>query len=80
MYKYIVLGRGKSYFVRKQNSDPNTNATTDRPICINCFLPLPDLFYYLYETQFMQGSLGKNDKKIARMFNFTSHYRDNIFH
>ena len=80
MHKYIVLGRDKSYFVKKQNSDPNKNATTDRPICINCFLPLPDLFYYLYETQFMQGSLGKNDKKIDRMFNFTSHYRDNIFH
>jgi hypothetical protein len=34
----------------------------------------------MYETQFMQGSLRKNDKKIARMFNFTSQYRDNIFH
>jgi hypothetical protein len=32
MHKYIVLGRGKSYFVKKQNSDPNTNATTDRNV------------------------------------------------
>jgi hypothetical protein len=49
--KCIVLGRGTSYFVKKQNSDPNKNATTDRPNCINCFLPLSDLFYYLYEAQ-----------------------------
>jgi len=76
----MVLGRRKSYIVKKQNSDPDKNATTNRPMCINCFLPLSNLFYYLYETQFMQESLWKNEKQIARNINFTSHYIDNIFH
>jgi hypothetical protein len=49
--------------VKKKNSDPNKNATTDRPNCINCFLPLSDLFYYLYEAQLIQASPWKKEQE-----------------
>jgi hypothetical protein len=35
---------------------------------------LADLFVYSYETDFIQGLLKKNEKKLARSFNFTLHY------
>jgi hypothetical protein len=40
----------------------------------NCAPLLADLFFYLYETDFMQGLLKKNEKKLSRSFNFTLHY------
>jgi hypothetical protein len=37
----------------------------------NCAPLLADLFLYSYEADFIQGLLKKNEKKLARSFNFT---------
>ena len=39
---------------------------------------LADLFRYSYETDFIQGLLKKNEKKLARSFNFTCRYIDDV--
>jgi hypothetical protein len=39
---------------------------------------LADLFLYSYEADFIQGLLKKNEKKLARSFNFTFHYIDDV--
>jgi hypothetical protein len=36
------------------------------------------LFLYSYETDFIQGLLNKNEKKLARSFNFTFRYIDDV--
>jgi hypothetical protein len=41
-------------------------------------LLLADLFLYSYETDFMYGLLKKNEKKLARSFNFTFRYIENV--
>jgi hypothetical protein len=43
------------------------------------FAPLlVDLFLYSYEADFIQGLLKKNKKKLARSFNFTFCYIDDV--
>jgi uncharacterized protein YaeQ len=42
----------------------------------NCVPLLADLFLYSYEADFIQGFLKKNEKKLARSFNFTFRYID----
>jgi hypothetical protein len=37
------------------------------------------LFLYSYEADFIQGLLKKNEKKLARFFNFTFRYIDDVF-
>ena len=44
----------------------------------NCAPHLADLFFYLYEADFIQGFLNKNEKKLARSFNFTFRYKDDV--
>jgi hypothetical protein len=39
---------------------------------------LADLFLYSYEADFIHVLLKKNEKKLARSFNFTFHYIDNV--
>jgi hypothetical protein len=39
---------------------------------------LTDLFLYSYEEDFIQGLLKKNEKKLARSFNFTFRYIDDV--
>jgi hypothetical protein len=39
---------------------------------------LADLFLYSYEADFIQGLLKKNEKKLARSFNFTFCYIDDV--
>jgi hypothetical protein len=39
---------------------------------------LPDLFLYSYEADFIQGLLKKNEGKLARSFNFTFRYIDDV--
>ena len=39
---------------------------------------LTDLFLYSYEADFIQGHLKKNEKKLARSFNFTFRYIDDV--
>ena len=41
------------------------------PMGTNCDPLLADLFLYSYEADFIQGLLLKNEKKLARSFNFT---------
>ena len=44
----------------------------------NCAPLLVDLFLYSYEADFIQGLLKKNEKKLARSFNFTFRYIDDV--
>jgi hypothetical protein len=44
----------------------------------NCAHHLANLFFYLYEADFIQGLLKKNEKKLARSFNFTFRYKDDV--
>jgi hypothetical protein len=48
--------------------------TVGIPMGTNCALLLADLFLYSYEVDFIQGLLNKNEKKLARSFNFTFRY------
>ena len=55
--KYIVSGRDES---------TDSWHTSGYKLCS---FPV-DLFIYLYETDFIQGLLKKNEKKLARPFNY----------
>ena len=52
--------------------------TVGIPIGANCALSIADLFLYSYETDFIQGLLKKNEKKLARSFNFTFRYIEDV--
>ena len=43
-----------------------------------CALLLSDLFFYSYEADLIQGLLKKNENKLARSFNFTFRYIDEV--
>ena len=91
-YKYRVLERDRSYFVKHKHSDSTKKfsetdivnmleflidnifvifggrvfqQTVGISMGTNCALLLADLFLYLYETDFIQGLLKKNEKKLA---------------
>jgi hypothetical protein len=53
--------------------------TVDIPMGINCAPLLADLFVYSYEADFIQGLVKKNEKKLARYFNVTFHYIDDVY-
>ena len=44
----------------------------------NCAHLLVDLFLYSYEADFTQGLLKKHEKNLARSFNFTFRYIDDV--
>ena len=44
----------------------------------NCAPLLADLFFYSCEADFIQGLLTKNEKILARSFNFTFRYIDDV--
>jgi hypothetical protein len=44
----------------------------------NCATLLADLFLYSYEADFIHGLFKKNEKKLARSFNFTFRYIDDV--
>ena len=48
--------------------------STDIPKPYNCTPLCADLFIYLYEANFIQVLLKKNEKKLAQFFYFTFHY------
>ena len=52
--------------------------TVGIPIGTNCAPLLVVLFLYSYEADFTQGLLKKNVKKLARSFNFTFRYIDDV--
>jgi hypothetical protein len=47
-------------------------------MCTNCASLLADLFLYSYEADFIQRLVKKNEKKLARSFNFTFCYIDDV--
>ena len=53
------------------------NRQSALPIGSSCAL-LADLFLYLYEADFIQGLLKKNEKKLDRSFNFMFRYIDDV--
>ena len=53
------------------------NTQSALPIGTNCTL-LADLFLCSYEADFIQELLKKNEKKLARSFNFTFRYIDDV--
>ena len=48
------------------------------PMGTNFARLLADLFLYSYEADFIQGLLKKNEKKLARSFNFSFRYIDDV--
>ena len=52
--------------------------TVGIPMGTNCAPLLADLFPYSYKADFIQGLLKKNKKKLARSFNFTFRYIDDV--
>ena len=44
----------------------------------NSALLLAELYLYSYEAHFIQGLFKKNEKKLARWFNLTFHYADDV--
>ena len=52
--------------------------TVDIPTRTKCAPLFADLFPYSYEADFIQRLLKKNEKKLARSFNFTFRYIDDV--
>ena len=52
--------------------------TVGIPMGTNCDRLLADLFLYWYEADFIQGLLKKNEKTLARSFNFMFRYIDDV--
>ena len=52
--------------------------TVGIPMVTNCTPVLVDLFLYSYEADFIQGLLQKKENKLARSFNFTFRYIDDV--
>jgi hypothetical protein len=52
--------------------------TVGIPMGTNCAPLLANLFLYSYEADFIQGLLKKNEKKLARSFNFKFRYIDDV--
>ena len=52
--------------------------TVGIPMDTNCAPVLIDLFLYSYEAYCIKGLLKKNEKKLARSFNFTFRYIDDV--
>ena len=57
---------------------PVFQQTVGIPMGTNCDPLLVDLFLYSYEADFIQGLLVKNEKKLARFFNLTFSYTDDV--
>jgi hypothetical protein len=53
--------------------------TVGIPMGTNCAPLSADLLLYLYEADFIQGFLKNSKKKLARSFNFTFRYIDDVF-
>ena len=52
--------------------------STNIPMYITCAPLFDHLFLYSYETDFMDGLLTKNEKKLGRPFNCTFRYIDDV--
>ena len=52
--------------------------TVGMPMGIHCAPFIADLFLYSHKADFIQGLLKKNEKKLARSFNFTFRSKDDV--
>jgi hypothetical protein len=52
--------------------------TVGIPMRTTCIPLLPNLFFYSHDVDFIQRILKKNEKKLARSFNFTFRYIDDV--
>ena len=57
--------------------DCGFHQTVGKPMGANCDL-LTDMFLYSHKADFIQGLLKENERKLARLFNFTFHYIDDV--
>ena len=57
---------------------PGFQPTVDIPVDTNCASLLVDLFLYSYKADFIQELLKKSQKQLARSFNFTFRYIDDV--
>ena len=76
-YKYITLERGKYYFAKKQQKNRKSTLTITKSfikmlgfvllttyllhVFFSCATLLVDLFLYVYNVNFIQGLLKKNE-------------------
>ena len=74
-YKYLLLGRDRSYFVKKKTLWFRQTVLWNR---YHQNALLADLFLYSYKADFMERLHKKNEKKLVRSFNFTFHYIQNV--
>jgi hypothetical protein len=58
--------------------DVYLNRQSAKPMGTNCAPLLAELFLYSYEADCIQGLLKKNVKKLARSFNLTFRYIDDV--
>ena len=87
-YKYLVLGRNISDFVKHHSDSTIKFSEIDifnmlEFLINNIFAMfgaplLADLFLYSHEADCIQGLLKKNEKKLTRSFNFTFRYIDDV--
>ena len=52
--------------------------TVGMPMGTNCAPVLANLFLYQYEADFIQGASQESEKRLARSFNFTFRYIDDV--
>ena len=90
-YKYLVLGRGKFYFVKHSDSTKKFSETDIIKMfeflidnifimfgrCVT-FLCVPTVLLFVLAC-FIQGILNKNENNLALFFNFTFRYMQNDF-
>jgi hypothetical protein len=69
MLNAIAVGEGPRLYVLP---------TVGIPMGTNCVPLLADLFLYSYEADFIQELLKKNERKLARSFNFTFRSIDEV--
>jgi hypothetical protein len=50
--------------------------TVGIPLDTNCAPLLADVFLYLYQADFIEGFLKRNEEKLTRSFNLTLRYTD----
>ena len=89
-YKYLMLERDISYFVKHYSDSTKKFSETDIfnmleflmtvgiTMGAKCAPLLTDTFLYSYEADLIQGLLKKNGKKLSRSFNFTFRYMDDV--
>ena len=81
-YKYLVLWKDRSCFVKKKTDSPKRFSETDIIIMLefdNIFVIFGGrVFNRQTEADFILELLKKNEKKLTRSFNFTFRYIDDV--